>query len=58
MTKDSNKTAIISIRVRPEIKAGIEELAREDRRPLAAYLEIMIEDRIKAARMPSKPRKA
>jgi predicted DNA-binding protein len=49
MAKDSLKTAVISIRVRPEIKAGLENLAEADRRPLSSYLENLIEDHLNNA---------
>jgi len=37
------KTAVISIRVLPQLKQALEELAKADRRPLASYIELVLE---------------
>jgi hypothetical protein len=37
-----------SFKIRPEIKEGIEKLAREDRRSLSSYVELVLEDHLKA----------
>jgi predicted transcriptional regulator len=42
------KTAAISIRVEPELKAALEQLAREDRRPLASLVEKVLADFVEA----------
>lgn len=44
--KSELRTAVISIRVRPEVKAAIELLADEAHRPLANYIETMLIERI------------
>ena len=36
------KTAAISLRVEPELKMAIEKLAAEDRRKVAAYVELIL----------------
>jgi hypothetical protein len=40
------KTAVISIRVLPELKQSLEQLAKADRRPLASYLELVLEQHV------------
>jgi predicted transcriptional regulator len=37
------KTAPLSIRIRPDLKAKLEQLAEEDRRSLAGYVELVLE---------------
>jgi hypothetical protein len=37
-----------SFKIRPEIKEGIERLARSDRRSLSSYVEIVLEDHLRA----------
>jgi hypothetical protein len=41
-----NKSAPISIRVRPDVKEAIERLAKADKRSLASYIEIILEEHI------------
>ena len=48
MTK--NKTAVLSFRVRPEIKAALDKLAEKDRRSLASYVELVLERHIEEAK--------
>lgn len=48
MTKSELKTAPISIRVRPSLKAGLQQLADEHRRPFAQYIEVILEDHVNA----------
>jgi hypothetical protein len=43
MTKVELKTAPLSIRIRPSLKAEIERLAVEDKRPIAQYVEMVLE---------------
>jgi hypothetical protein len=40
------RTAPISIRVKPDVKAAIERLAKEDKRSLSAYVELVLEEHI------------
>jgi len=42
------KTTLISLRVSPEMKEELERRAREDRRPLAQYLAVKLEDMLLA----------
>ena len=37
------KTAPISFRIRPDLKAALERLAAADRRSLSAYIELALE---------------
>jgi hypothetical protein len=43
------KTAALSVRIEPELKAGLERLAEADRRSLASYVELVLQDHVKAA---------
>jgi uncharacterized protein (DUF1778 family) len=47
------KTAVLSVRVKPSVKAMAEKLARADGRSLASFLERLIEA-AHAAQKPSK----
>ena len=40
------KTAALSIRVEPELKAALERLAKADKRSLASYIEIALQKHI------------
>jgi len=44
MTKPELKTAPLSIRIRPSLKAAIEEVASRERRSVAEFVEIVLED--------------
>ena len=37
-----------SFKIRPEIKEGMESLARTDRRSLSSYVELVLEDHLRA----------
>jgi len=50
------KTAPLSIRITPELKAEIERLAEADRRSVAAYVEIVLLEHVKAQTKP-RPKK-
>jgi hypothetical protein len=49
-----NKTAVLSFRVRPEIKAALDKLADADRRSLASYVELVLERHIDQSAKPKK----
>jgi hypothetical protein len=38
------RIAQINLRVRPSLKAKLEKLAKQDRRTLSAYVEMLLED--------------
>ncbi|KAB2916746.1 MAG: ribbon-helix-helix protein, CopG family [Hyphomicrobiaceae bacterium] len=40
------KTAALSIRIEPELKAALERLAKDDRRSLASYVEIALQEHV------------
>jgi len=40
------KTAALSLRIEPELKAALERLAEADRRSLASYVEIALQDHV------------
>lgn len=43
-----NKTAPLSIRITPDLKAELQKLADADKRPLASYVEIVLETHVAA----------
>jgi hypothetical protein len=43
----SNKKPVISFRIRPDIKAGVQKLADADRRSLSSYIEMVLEAHLK-----------
>jgi len=50
------KTAALSIRITPELKLALEDLAENDKRSLASYVEIAlqqhVDERMKRGRRP------
>jgi hypothetical protein len=48
MAKAELKTAPLSIRIRPSLKASIEQLAAKNRRSVAEFVEIVLEDFVNA----------
>ena len=51
------KTAALSIRVEPELKAALERLAKADKRSLASYIEIALQKHIDGEAKPTKGRR-
>jgi hypothetical protein len=47
---DAGKKPIISFRIRDDIKDGLQQLANDDRRSLSSYIEIVLDDHLKAKR--------
>lgn len=43
-----SKTAALSIRIEPELKAALERLASADKRSLASYVEIALQKHVDA----------
>jgi hypothetical protein len=41
-----SRIAQINLRVRPSLKAKLEKLAKQDRRSLSAYVEMLLEDHV------------
>jgi hypothetical protein len=41
-----SRIAQINLRVRPSLKAKLEKLAKQDRRTLSAYVEMLLEDHV------------
>ena len=59
MSKKELRTAAISTRVRPSLKARLEELAVAAKRPFASYIEIVLEEHVeKIDAKPEKTRKS
>ena len=54
MAKQSTRSAILVLRVRPELKAALERLATNERRSISNYVEIILEEHVQKA--PSKRR--
>jgi hypothetical protein len=48
--KTELKTAPLSIRIRPSLTAAIEKLPQENRRSMAEFVEIVLEDHANALR--------
>jgi hypothetical protein len=40
------KTAALSLRIEPELKTALERLAEADRRSLASYVELALQDHV------------
>jgi hypothetical protein len=49
MAKQSNRSATLVLRVRPELKAALERLATNERRSISNYVEIILEDHVQKA---------
>jgi predicted transcriptional regulator len=47
----------MSIRIRPDIKEGIQGLAKDDRRTVSAYIEKVLADHLAARAKKSAPRR-
>jgi hypothetical protein len=43
-----SRIAQINLRVRPSLKAKLEKLAKQDRRTLSGYVEMLLEDHVTA----------
>jgi hypothetical protein len=41
-----SKTAALSIRIEPALKAALEQLAEADKRSLASYVEIVLQEHV------------
>jgi hypothetical protein len=48
------KSATISLRISPELKAKLEKLAAADRRSVSTFIELLIERALKDADQPAK----
>jgi hypothetical protein len=44
--KKDTPRVIMSLRIRPDLKEKIAELARQDRRTVSAYIELVLEDHL------------
>jgi replication-associated recombination protein RarA len=42
MTQAEQRSAALSFRIKPSLKAALEELAKADMRPLSNYLEVVL----------------
>jgi hypothetical protein len=47
---DETRSAPISYRIRPSLKAELERLAADDRRPLSQYIELVLEEHVAATK--------
>jgi predicted DNA-binding protein len=46
--KTGNRMPSFSLRLPPELREELERLAAEDRRPLAAYVKLVLEEHVRA----------
>jgi hypothetical protein len=46
MAELENRSAPLGLRIRPTLKAALEKLARDDRRTLASYIELVLEQHV------------
>ena len=51
------KTESVGLRLRKSLKSALDELAAADRRPLATYIEILLEDHVERSGKPAGKRK-
>lgn len=42
--RKEKRTELVTVRLKPSTKAGLEALAEQDRRPLASLLALILED--------------
>lgn len=52
------KTAPLSIRIKPDLKAALEALAQADRRPLSSYVELALEEHVERAKASSSKKRS
>jgi hypothetical protein len=50
MTESETRSAPLGLRIRPSLKVALEKLALEDKRTLAGYIEIILEDHVERQR--------
>lgn len=53
---EENRTAPLGLRIRPSLKAALQALADKEKRTLAAFVELVLEERV-ASSSRSKPRR-
>jgi hypothetical protein len=46
MAKLENRSAPLGLRIRPSLKTALEKLAQDDRRTLASYVELILEQHV------------
>ena len=51
---EENRTAALSYRVRPSLKAELERLAKVERRNLSQYIELVLEAHVEAKKREGK----
>ena len=51
------KSEPVGLRFRPSLKRALDELAAADRRPLATYIELVLEDHVERSGKPAGKRK-
>jgi predicted HicB family RNase H-like nuclease len=50
MAKNETKTAVVTIRIRPSVKRLAEKLAKQERRSVANFIEVLIEQAASGAK--------
>jgi hypothetical protein len=56
MSQEEQRSAALSFRITPSLKAALEQLAKADRRPLSNYLELVLEAHVEQKRKEGKRR--
>lgn len=55
MPRDRRKTAVVTLRIEPRLKAAAEKAADHDQRSLTNFIEVLISDRCKALNIKLEP---
>ena len=50
MTESETRSAPLGLRIRPSLKAALDTLARYDKRTLASYVELILEEHVEQQR--------
>jgi antitoxin component of RelBE/YafQ-DinJ toxin-antitoxin module len=45
--RDKARSAILNVRIRPELKAQVERIADQDNRTLSNFIEVLLEQTVK-----------
>jgi predicted transcriptional regulator len=52
--EEEQRSAALSFRIKPSLKAALEQLAKADRRPLSNYLELALEAHVETMKVDEK----
>ena len=48
MAKETRRSVVLNIRIDATLKAELQKLADQDRRPLSSWIKLLLEDAVKA----------